>query len=267
MRQTVTKSRNSPKMPLSLIVMATLSIGACASDPSGGNPNIFKDMGAMFSANPGLAPEQKALRQQERDYAKARLTGTATGAAAGALTGAVIQALRGGSGKDIVAGAGIGAVGGGAIGYVGSTYLTRDHQTFVATRETLEQDITAAQEETRKMQRNVEISEAALVAQRTKIDALNAEYRDKRVSEADFRRQAQTAAEDVQTVRKMIGESDRRRAELEQNLNAYQRAGLPAHEMKSELDRQKAQADALRRVEESMLSVIDRTPTNMRPMV
>jgi hypothetical protein len=263
----MTLIRRRPAAAVAGLGVAFLCLAGCAANPDGSQPNLLSDLGTTFgSADANLTPEQRALREQEEDYSEARLTSAAAGAAIGALAGALLGAAIGGE-DGAIAGAGIGLLAGGAAGYVGGTYLTRDNQDFVASRDTLQADIDAAQEDTAKMARNVEVAEGALRAQRGQIEKINADLRARRITEQQARERASAAGADLKSVRALAEESQRRLDGLNQSIATYRDAGVPTAELTRERDRQKAHTESLRKVERSMINVIDRTPANIRPVV
>jgi outer membrane lipoprotein SlyB len=255
-----------PKPILVALVAASMSLSACATNPDGSSSDVFTDIGTVFGSDADLTPEQRALREREREYSESRLASLAIGVGAGAVIGGVLGYMLGGS-DGAALGAGLGAAAGGAAGYVGGTYLTRDHQDFVASRDSLQADIETAQEDTAAMRRNVQVAESALSAQRGRIDRLNAELRAGTISEEQARAQAETAADDLASVRALAEESERRVANLQQSVNSYRQAGISPGNLDAQLQEQKRQAQALRRIERSMIGVIDRTPANIRPAV
>lgn len=250
------------------VLVATMSLGACATNPDGSTPNLFSDIGTTASSgsDANLTPEQRALRQQEKDYAETRLTGAAVGAVGGALLGAALGAAFGG-GRGAATGAAIGALAGGTAGYVGTTYLARDHQQFTASRDSLQADIDAAKADTAKMERNVQVAQNALSAQRTQLNRVNADLRAGRISEQQARAQVATAADDLRSVRALADESDKRVSSLTQSVAAYRQAGLPTGDLNTQLQQQKAHTASLRRVERSMVSALQGTPAAVRPTV
>ena len=263
MRSTFVRSRSI----VAAVAIGAMTLSGCATNPDGSTPNIIGDIGTAFgSSDANLTPEQQALREREKEYSESRLTAAAVGVVAGAVIGGLLGAAFGGR-QGAAIGAGAGALAGGAAGYVGGTYLTREHQDFVATRDTLQQDIDAARQDTERMQRNVQVAESALAAQRTRLNQVNADLRAGRINEQQARAQAETAAGDLNSVRALAEESDRRVANLNQSIASYRQAGLPTGDLTRERERQKAHAASLRRIERSMISSINRTPANIRPAV
>lgn len=249
-----------------LLIVST-SLSACATNPDGTTPNVFSDISAAFgSSDVELTPEQVALREQERDYSKARLNAALAGAAIGVIAGGLLGAAVGGR-EGAVTGAAMGLAAGGATGYVGGTYLTRDHTQFVADRDTLQKDIETARADSVKMKRNVQVAEGALASQRSLLNRVNADLRAGRITEAQAREQAKTAAEDLASVRALAEESDRRVTNLNKSVSSYKQASLPTRDLTKELKVQKTRAASLRRVERSMVTAINRTPANIRPSV
>ena len=256
-----------PSAMVAGLLVVSMSVSACATNPDGSTPNVFSDLGAAFgSSDANLTPEQAALRTQEKDYSEARLTSALAGAAIGAIGGAILGAAIGGR-SGAATGAAIGVGIGATTGYVGGTYLTRDHTRFVADRDTLQKDIDTARADSEKMQRNVQVAEAALASQRTQLNRVNADLRAGRITEAQAREQAKTAGDDLASVRALAEESDRRVANLNKSVASYRQAGLPTRDLTNQLKVQKTRAASLRRVERSMVTAINRTPTNIRPAV
>lgn len=249
------------------LLAVSMTLSACATGRDGSTPNIFNDLSTSFgSSDANLTPQQRALREREKEYSDARLTSTAVGVAAGALIGGLIGAAVGG-GRGAAIGAGAGALAGGAAGYVGGTYLTRDNQNFQADRDTLQKDIDSARADTASMQRNVQAAEAVLADQRRQLNAINADLRAGRISEQQAREQARVAADDLNSVRNLRETADARVSRLEQSVDTYRRAGLPTGDLNRELNQQKQRAAQLRRVEQRMVTEISRVPPNIRPSV
>lgn len=246
------------------ILVATMTLGACASNPDGSTPNVFSDLGTAFSSqDPNLTPEQRALRQQHKDYAEVRLTSTAVGVGAGALLGAGLGALLGGRDGALI-GAGIGAGVGGVAGYGAGTYLTRDHQQFTATRDTLQRDIAQARDETAKARRSADIAEANVATQQRQLNALNADLRAGRINEAEARRRVAAAQEDARLTGELAAASEQRVAKLNESIAAYRAANLPTGELAQETSRMEAQAARLRQLERNQVQAINRVPANLR---
>jgi hypothetical protein len=246
------------------VLVATMTLGACATNPDGTTPNVFSDLGTAFGAeDPNLTPEQRALREQHEDYAEVRLTSTAVGVGAGALIGAGLGALIGGRDGALL-GAGIGAGVGGLAGYGAGTYLTRDHQDFTATRDTLQRDITQAREETAKARRSADIAQSNVTAQQRQLNALNADLRAGRITEAEARRKVAAAREDARLTGELAAASEQRVAKLNESIAAHRAANLPTGELAQETNRMKAQADRLRELERAQLNAINRVPANLR---
>ena len=246
------------------VLVATMTLSACATNPDGSTATVFSDLGTVFGAeDPNLTPEQRALREQHEDYAEVRLTSTAVGIGAGALVGAGIGALLGG-GRGAAVGAAAGAALGGAVGYGAGTYLTRDHQQFTADRDTLQRDINQAREETAKARRSADIAEANVATQRRQLAALNSDLRAGRISEAEARRKVAAAREDAKLTGELAAASEQRVAKLNESIAAYRSANLPTGDLSREANRMKAQAERLRRQERAQLQAISRVPANLR---
>lgn len=252
------------RLAMAGLLAASLTVGGCATNPDGTTPNVLSDIGMMFSAeDPSLTPEQRALREQHEDYASARLTSTAAGIGIGAVAGGVLGAVLGGR-DGAIYGAAAGAALGGIAGYGAGTYLTRDHQDFTATRETLQRDIEQAREETGKARRSAELAEANVASQQRQLAALNGDLRAGRISEADARRKVASAREDARLTGELAAASEQRVAKLNESIAAHRAASLPTGELTRETERMKAQADRLRQLERAQVQAINRVPANLR---
>lgn len=229
----------------------------CAQSPDGTTPNIFSDLRTVLPSSSGsLSPAQQQLRSQERAYANSRLLAAGGGAVLGA--GACWAADR--SAAEIAAC----ALGGGAAGYAGSTYLTRNHQNFAVSQESLQQDIAAAREDGAQMARNVQVAQGALAAQQAEIRRLNDAYRSGQTSQAEYEARLRTVGDDVRSVRNMRQQAQTRVSNLQQSKRAYDSAGLGSASLNSELQAQQAHLASLQRIENGMLSVIQTAPANVR---
>lgn len=246
------------------LLAATMTLSACATNPDGSSATVFSDLGTVFAAeDPTLTPEQRALRAQHEDYAEVRLTSTAVGIGAGALVGAGLGALLGGR-RGAALGAAAGAALGGAVGYGTGTYLTRDHQRFIADRDTLQRDIDQAREETAKARRSADIAEANVASQRRQLASLNSDLRAGRISEAEARRKVAAAREDARLTGELAAASEQRVAKLNESIAAYRQANLPTGDLSRESNSMKAQAERLRALERAQLEAINRVPANLR---
>lgn len=235
--------------------IALIALAGCAANPDGSRSDIFSDVGTLAGGSEGLSPAQRELRERERDYAGSRVA-----AAGGALLGGLICAAAGGNAAEIAAC----AAGGGALAYVGSTYLTRDNQQFVASRDSLEADIAEARAEGDKAESNLALARDVLAYQRAEIDRLNQGYRAGSVSAAAYEAKLAGIAGDIASVRTMREQSEERVAALRQTAGSYKNAGLNARELDREAQAQARQAQAMRQVEDDMLRLLERTPPGVQ---
>ena len=242
------------------VVVACLASG-CAMNPDGTTPNIFGDFKILSRAS-DASPQQKALRKQaerHQDYAKARLQAATTGAVLGGLTGALVDQ------DNPARGALIGGVAGGAAGYVGATYLTRDHSQFVASQETLQEDIKAANEDTVNSQQNVRLAQATLEFQRGEIARLDAAYAAGETSAEQYERSLAEIARDRESVQTMIATTEERIARMESSIAAYREAGLDPARLEESNAAQARDLDNLRRIEDAMVDLIAGAPEGVEP--
>ena len=234
----------------------------CATNPDGTSPNIFSDFKILGSQD--VAPEQKALRKQamqHKDYAKTRLMGAATGAVLGGIAGGLLA-------RDNTKGAVVGAVAGGVAGYAGASYLTRDHSDFVATRESLQEDVKAANEDTTNSQENVRLAQAALDFQRGEIERLDADYAAGETSAEQYERSLAEIVKDRESVQLMIETTEERIARMESSIAGYQDAGLDPAQLEAANAAQERDLANLRRIEDAMVDLLADAPEGVeRPSV
>lgn len=250
------------------VVVITTTAG-CFANPDGSVPNIFSDIGqASRAPAPGSAdasPEQQRLRtqsEQYRDYAKTRLQSAGAGALIGGLLGAAMDSDNRGRGALI------GAAAGGAIGYVAGSYLTRDHAQFVASSETLEQDIQVANELTASSQQNVQVAQAALDYQQAEITRLNEQYAAGQTDAETYERELASIAQDQESVRSMITSTEERVDKMEDSIAAYQQAGYDTAQLEAAIAAQERDLANLRRIEEEMVELISDAPEGVaRPAI
>ena len=236
------------------VVAVTCLASGCATNPDGTSPNIFSDFKLLGSRD--ASPEQEALRKQakqHKDYAKTRLMGAATGAVLGGIAGSLLS-------RDNARGAVIGAVAGGVAGYAGASYLTRDHTEFVATRESLQEDIKAANEDGANSQENVHLAQAALDYQRGEIARLNAAYAAGEASADQYERSLAEIVKDRESVQSMIDVSEERIARMESSIGAYREAGLDPAELEAANEAQARDLANLRRIEDAMVDLLADAP-------
>jgi outer membrane lipoprotein SlyB len=240
--------------------VALLVTSGCAENIDGSTPNIARDVQLLAGSTRGLSPEQRALRAREREYAQSRVTA----AVGGALLGALACSALGRDEREVAAC----AVAGGAAGYVGSTYLTRDHQTFVASRDSLQADINAAREDNARMEANIRVAQDVVAFQRRQIGSINQAYNRGEISGADYTAALNGVAGDIQSIRNMRQKGQERVASMERSIAAYRSAGINPAELERQRAQQRRSVDSLRRAESQLVDVIAATPSSVqRPSV
>jgi septal ring factor EnvC (AmiA/AmiB activator) len=246
--------RNKYRVIMSLLVVATMSISACATNPNGNSPNIISDLGTLLSND--LSDEQSALRAHEKDYAQSRVAAAATGA----VVAGVACALLGCSTEETVAAVAVG----GTAGYVGSTYLTRDHAEFQTSQAALNADIAETQKQTQHVERSVKLSKTLLRYQKAEIGRLNTAYKASKLTTSQYRKRLKTFEGDLTSVENQRAETSKRIASMEQSIAAYKRDGYSTSELSKELSKQRAYYESLTDVQESMVDVIASAPNEVR---
>ncbi len=230
-------------------MLMAVGVSGCTTNADGSQANVLSDI-SQVSGGGNLSPEQKALRDRDRDYASARLQG----AFLGALAGGVACALRDCSEEQTAAA----VVAGSAVGYIGAGYLVRNNQNFVASQETLDADLASAKEETENLKGDVRLSRAVLDQQRTRTSELHAAYRAGDVTERQMQDQLNTLQQDIKEVTRLRTDAERRVAGLEQSKLMYERQGYGTGELDARLREKRTYVEQLKRIERAMIGTHER---------
>lgn len=230
----------------SAVVAVAMVVGlqGCTTNADGSQANIISDI-SLVSGSANLSPEQKALRNRDRNYASARLQGAILGALAGGIT----CAMRDCSDEQTAAA----VVAGGAIGYIGTGYLVRNNQNFVASQETLNADLASVKEETENLKGDVRLSQAVLDQQSTRTNELLAAYRAGDATEKQMQDQLKTLQQDIKEVARLRADAEQRIAGLEQAKVSYDRHGYNTNELNARLTEKRTYVERLRRIERAMI--------------
>jgi hypothetical protein len=235
--------------PVSLLC-CSLMLQAC--DPANPATNAGSDI-AVLASKPGkLSPEQAALREREKDYASARIQGSAAGAGLGLVACLLL---------DMSAAECAGVIAGGAVaGYTATAYTARDRETFTADQATLQADIEQARKDNEALAKNVAAAEKVLAYQKTEVATMKAGIASGQVSLESARAQYRTMEGDVKAVQDLRTKATERLAALQQYRGQYAAAGLPTKDLQSSEQYQAEQIKRLKRVEDAMIGVIDSVP-------
>ena len=245
-------------MRLRLLSMAGafFLVAGCVTNEDGSTANIFSDLQAVMSGS-DVSREQGALRDQAesyRDYAGARVASTVAGAVIGGLIG---YAVADGEGALI------GAAAGGTAGYLGGSYLTRDHSEFRASRESLEEDIAAAEELTEESRKNVTLAQAALDWQKKEIAQLNTEYEAGALEGKEYEKALREIEKDRASVRTMIDATQERIATLEKSVSSYRAAGYATADLDEAKSAQLQHIRRLEAIEDAMVNLMASAPDDV----
>lgn len=232
-----------------VVMVMAVGVSGCTTNADGSQANVFSDI-SQVSGSGNLTPEQKALRNRDRNYASARLQG----AFLGALAGGVACALGDCSEEQTAAA----VVAGGAIGYIGAGYLVRNNQNFVASQETLDADLASAKQETANLKEDVRLSQAVLDQQRTRTSELHAAYRAGDVTERQMEGQLNALQQDIKEVTRLRTDAEQRVAGLEQSKVTYDRQGYSTDELDARLKEKRTYVDQLKRIERAMIGTHER---------
>jgi hypothetical protein len=230
------------------LLASTVALQGCTTNADGSPANIFSDI-SMVSSNQELTPEQRALRNRDRSYASARLTG----AAVGAVMGGVLCSLSNCSTEQTVAAMGVGGV----AGYVGTAYLARDNQSFVASQESLQADIAQAREESGAMREDVRLAQAVLDQQRRQTTELRNAYRAGKITQAQMTNRLQVMRQDIAAVEETRTNAETRVAALGMTSRSYRDQGFNASQLNATAADQRAYVEQLRRIERAMIGTVD----------
>lgn len=239
--------RFTSKMATAL-VLSTFALQGCATNTDGSSTNLFSDV-RMLTANQQLTNEQRALRNRDRDYASARVSG----AAVGAVLGGLLCAASGCSAEETVAASGIGAV----AGYAGTAYLARENQSFVASQESLQADIAQAREESTAMREDVRLAQAVLEQQRLQTAELQNAYRAGQISQSELDARLNIIRDDIKALQETRANAESRVASLRGTSQAYQRQGFNSSQLDAATEEQRNYLDALRSIEQAMIGNAD----------
>ncbi|MGB0499392.1 MAG: hypothetical protein ACPGID_13720 [Rubricella sp.] len=235
-----------------VVLVSAMALQGCATNADGSSTNILSDMSLMGGSGSGLTAEQRALRNRDRDYAEARVTG----AAIGAVIGGVLCVMADCSPEQTAAAAGLG----GAAGYAGAAYLARDNQNFVASQDSLQADIRQARQETSALQQDVRTAQSVLDYQEAETARLNAAYRAGQTDIAALRSRAETMQGDIAATRELRTAAEQRVANLNQTIGTYDRQGYDTAQLRATAAEQQRYVEQLRRIERAMVGTVDDLP-------
>ena len=225
-------------------IVLVVGLAGCTTNADGSQASIVSDI-SLVSGNRNLSPEQKALRNRDRDYASARLQGAVLGALAGGLTCAMRDCSEEQTAAAVAAG--------GAIGYIGTGYLVRNNQNFVASQETLDADLASVKDETKSLRGDVRLSQAVFDQQRTRTNDLLAAYRSGNATEKQMQDQLKTLQQDINEVTRLRTDAEQRIAGLEQAKLTYDRRGYNTNELDARLSEKRTYVEQLKRIERAMI--------------
>jgi hypothetical protein len=184
----------------------------------------------------GLTSEQQLLRDQKARWNQTVLIGAVAGTAAGAATGA---AVSGGSAQGTAIGAAIGL----AAGTLGGVFVANRNLEFENRQLSAQQRVAAARTATQNLESRAATSEMLARNDRARLDQLDAQYRSKQITAAEYRTQAapirkdvalmKESAQDANTAREKIGTSS---AEVPQLAPEAPKMGAAQRRLESSAD-------------------------------
>jgi|GEM_PF-2265413 outer membrane lipoprotein SlyB len=242
---------NFKRIGASLAIVGIL-VG-CAETAGGGFANPISDLQTVSAT---ASPEQRALSNQQRDYAKARLQS----AGLGALMGTIGCWGGGCSNREIAERALAGAV----AGYLVGGYLTNRNANFQGTQETLQKDIQVARQDNQRLQNSVAAANNVVKFQREQIRTLNAGLRQGSTSVDQYRADVALMQQDVATTRKIREDAIENVKGLDNSIQRHRAAGLPTSGLTQQRTAQEQRISELRREEQRMLSNIASAPAEVR---
>lgn len=197
------------RMGAGLVIGAMLLVTACAS---------------TMAMEPGLTPEQQVLRrgvgqQDDVDYTPRVRTAETVGEGAliGALLGAAIGAL---ASNNRGRGALVGAAAGGALGAGAGGVVAHQAQGYADQEAALRTSIAMADHDAQKYRQYAAAATASTRAARSRIAALDAQYRAGRITAAEFRAQTASYERDLQAMQNLAADGERVRAAMGQQAAA-----------------------------------------------
>lgn len=172
-------SRSKPFRAVLLMLVAALGLAACAQGVD----------------DPSLTPQQRAMRAQAGRWNTTVATGALVGAAGGAALGAAVGGRN--RGTAALVGAGIGLLGGLAAGAL----VANRNMAFENREAPLMDRIADAQQRGMELQRSAAAANELTMDNLRRLDMLEGQYRQGKISAATYQQQAQAMRADIELMR------------------------------------------------------------------
>lgn len=193
---------------LALAIAAPLALSGCAAPAN----------------DPNLTPAQNQLRQANRNWYAAVLTGAGVGAATGAAAGALAGGNRG---QNALIGAAIGL----AVGTVGGLMVANRNYEFANAQLNATQRIDAANAMATRLEQLADSADATVAQNRRTLAELDRQYRARQITAAEY---------------------NQRTAQMRADQQEMQTAVERAKDMRVQMNQSRAQVPGMRQAEERL---------------
>ncbi len=180
------------------VALAALSlVAACAE----GGPGGLSLGGQPEITEADLTPAQIRMRERASAFNRTIWEGVAVGAAGGALAGALFS-------DDRLQGALIGALIGGAVGGAAGAYVAKKQEEYADREEALDAMTADVQQKNLEAQDLIESMREVVAEDNLKLVALNEQYQQKLISDAEYRRELAVVKSDREQIDQAIDNAE-----------------------------------------------------------
>ncbi len=247
------------KQMMVLVAAASLALSGCASGSSR----------YSSSNNSHLTPDQKVLRANaarvDPENAGSNTVGEAVvlGAVILGAVGCGIALLAGGNGGDCAAAGVGGAAVGAAGGYIAGKMVQKEQKDYASREAYLADVIDAADTEIAENRRAADAAQRVTAQHERRIDQLNAQYAQKKISKKDYRDEVAEMSIDRDAIALAVETNQQKIAEMEDLIDQ----GGRSSDLRALRDRRDALDEenrALERQLEEMVALLSSTPSAMQ---
>lgn len=163
---------------------------------------------------PGLTPQQQALRQQSANWNRTVAEGAVLAGVAGAVAGALLAGPNNRAG-GAAAGAGLGAL----IGALAGTQVAGVQGRQASGAQNAQERLASAQQSAQQLEQTADTAERTAGENRTRLAQLDRQYRAGQVTAAQYRQQAASMRRDAEVMRKAAKDADTASQEMVSQIN------------------------------------------------
>ena len=254
MRKRIAAAPGAGKAALAAVLSASLVAGGCAETASGEQTNIFDDIALLTSSDKGLTPAQIELREQARQHAGTRITGSLLGAVLGGLGGALLADQVD---VDPLTGAAVGAAGGALIGYAAGAYVSRRNEEAAGSQANLRARIAAANEDVARYEVAAQAAREVADQHAAEIRRLNAEYANQQISANDYEAQISDMKGDIRALKSLLVESEGNVQLMQRDIDELEQQGRDTSNLAAARRRLEEQNAGLRETWTALIEAVD----------